>query len=115
MLLIVAGVVAWLFLLAHESRLVAQQESNRQTLKLLQEIEAHKETDRALQQAKELAERASAAKSRYMSGISHELRTPLQSIIGYAQLIQGRETLPQADREGLKIILARRAISGRSD
>jgi signal transduction histidine kinase/FixJ family two-component response regulator/purine-cytosine permease-like protein len=104
-LLIVAGVVAWLFLLAHESRVVAQQESNRQTLKLLQEIDAHEETDRELQRAKELAERASDAKSRYMSGISHELRTPLQSIIGYAQLIQGRAALERADSEGLKIIL----------
>lgn len=103
-LLIVAGVVTWLFLLAHESRVVAQQESNRQTLKLLQEIEAHEETDRELQAAKEVAERASEAKSRYMSGISHELRTPLQSIIGYAQLIQGRDSLERADSEGLKII-----------
>ncbi len=103
-LLIVSGVVAWLFLLAHESRVVAQQESNRQTHKLLQEIEAHKETDRELQDAKELAERASEAKSRYMSGISHELRTPLQSIIGYAQLIQGRSDLQRSDQEGLKII-----------
>ncbi|PSL16654.1 signal transduction histidine kinase [Marinobacterium halophilum] len=103
-LLIVSGVMAWLFLLAHESRVVAQQESNRQTRKLLQEIEAHKETDRALQAAKELAERASEAKSRYMSGISHELRTPLQSIIGYAQLMQGRDSLERSDHEGLKII-----------
>ncbi len=37
--------------------------------------------------AKELAERANQAKSRYLTGISHELRTPLQSISGYAQLL----------------------------
>jgi signal transduction histidine kinase/purine-cytosine permease-like protein len=103
-LLIVSGVVAWLFLLAQESRVVAQQESNRQTHKLLQEIEAHEQTDRELQAAKELAERASDAKSRYMTGISHELRTPLQSIIGYAQLLQGRSTVQKQDREGLRII-----------
>ncbi len=103
-LLIVSGVMAWLFLLAHESRVVAQQESNRQTHKLLQEIEAHEETDRELQAAKELAERASEAKSRYMTGISHELRTPLQSIIGYAQLMQNRDSLSRGDREGVKII-----------
>src|SRR5690606_32171551 len=30
-LLIVAGVIAWLFVLAHESRVVAQEESQRQT------------------------------------------------------------------------------------
>lgn len=103
-LLIASGVVSWLFLLAHESRVVAQKESNRQTQKLIHEIEAHKNTDRELQQAKELAERANAAKSRYLTGISHELRTPLQSILGYAQLLAEREDLPAQHRNGLQII-----------
>ena len=103
-LLIVSGVVSWLFILAHESRLVAQTESNRQTRKLVREIEAHKETDRALQQAKEFAERSNDAKSRYLSGISHELRTPLQSILGYAQLLANKLDTPPKHQEGLAII-----------
>ncbi|MAZ10144.1 MULTISPECIES: ATP-binding protein [unclassified Limnobacter] len=103
-LLIVSGVVSWLFILAHESRLVAQTESNRQTRKLVKEIEAHKETDRALQAAKELAERSNDAKSRYLSGISHELRTPLQSIMGYAQLLANKADTPPRHQEGLAII-----------
>jgi len=103
-LLIASGVLAWLFLLAHESRVVAQEESNRQTLKLTREIEAHQQTDRELQAAKELAERANAAKSRYLTGISHELRTPLQSILGYAQLLADKADTPLAHRNGLKII-----------
>ncbi|MBB1488980.1 ATP-binding protein [Oceanospirillum sediminis] len=103
-LLIASGVVSWLFLLAHESRVVAQKESNRQTRKLINEIEAHKETDLALQQAKELAERANAAKSRYLTGISHELRTPLQSILGYAQLLNDKPDTPQGHKNGLDII-----------
>jgi len=103
-LLIASGVLAWFFLLAHESRVVAQKESNRQTRKLLREIDAHDETDRALQQAKELAERANAAKSRYISGISHELRTPLQSILGYAQLLAERPDTPAPLQPGLNII-----------
>ena len=102
--LIVSGVVTWLFLLAHESRVVAQEESNRQTTKLTQEIEAHKQTDRELQQAKELAERSNEAKSRYLTGISHELRTPLQSILGYAQLLSEKEDTPDQHRNGLQII-----------
>lgn len=103
-LFIVAGVIAWLFLLAHESRVVAQRESNRQTQKLIQEIEAHHATDLALQRAKELAERANAAKSRYLTGLSHELRTPLQSILGYAQLLSERPDTPTKHRHGLSII-----------
>ncbi|MBM96511.1 MAG: hybrid sensor histidine kinase/response regulator [Oceanospirillaceae bacterium] len=103
-LMIASGVLSWLFLLAHESRLVAQKESNRQTRKLTEEIEAHKETDLALQQAKEQAESANAAKSRYLTGISHELRTPLQSVIGYAQLLANREDTPASHKNGLAII-----------
>ncbi|MEH6814667.1 MAG: ATP-binding protein, partial [Motiliproteus sp.] len=102
--LIVSGVLTWLFLLAHESRVVAQEESNRQTKKLTMEIEAHKKTDLELQQAKELAERSNDAKSRYLTGISHELRTPLQSILGYAQLLSEKPETPSQHRNGLEII-----------
>ena len=48
-LLIVAGIVAWFLVLAHESRHVAQEESARQTTLLLREIEAHRRTDAELQ------------------------------------------------------------------
>jgi len=103
-LLIVFGVLAWLFLLAHESRVVAQEETNRQTHRLLEEIDAHKETDRALQEAKELAEASNQAKSRYLTGISHELRTPLQSILGYAQLLSRDPSIPNERKEHISIM-----------
>jgi signal transduction histidine kinase len=87
-LLLIAGVVAWWFVLAHKSRQVAQEESNRQTLLLMREIESHKRTDEQLQQAKRAADAANQAKTRYITAISHELRTPLNSILGYAQLLE---------------------------
>ncbi|MFM9900438.1 MAG: ATP-binding protein [Polaromonas sp.] len=100
-LLVIAGLVAWWLVLAHKSRQVAQEESNRQThllneqtRALQREIDSHRITDDALQQARQVAEaarhaadQANQAKSRYISAISHELRTPLNSILGYAQLM----------------------------
>jgi signal transduction histidine kinase/CheY-like chemotaxis protein/purine-cytosine permease-like protein len=87
-LLFVSGVMAWLIVLAHESRRAAEAESARQTTMLMDEIDAHKRTDAALQKAKEVAEAANVAKTRYIAGISHEIRSPLNSIYGYAQLLE---------------------------
>ena len=93
-LLVLSGVGAWLTVLAHESRRTAEQESARQTAMLMEEIEAHKRTDAALQKAKEVAEAANVAKTRYVVGISHEIRTPLNSIFGYAQLLERGADIP---------------------
>ncbi|MEO8019209.1 MAG: ATP-binding protein [Pseudomonadota bacterium] len=87
-LLVVSGVMAWLIVLAHESRRAAEAESAHQTSMLMDEIDAHKRTDAALAKAKEVAESANVAKTRYIAGISHEIRTPLNSIYGYAQLLE---------------------------
>ena len=103
-LLIVAGVVAWFFVLAHESRRVAQEESARQTGLLLEEIAAHERTDAALQEAKEVAEAANRAKSRYLVGLSHELRTPLNAVLGYAQVLERDQGMPPTRANAVKVI-----------
>ena len=43
---------------------------------------------RHLSRARDAAERASEAKSRFLASVSHELRTPLNGILGYAELLQ---------------------------
>jgi signal transduction histidine kinase/CheY-like chemotaxis protein len=103
-LLLIAGTVAWWLVLAHKSREVAQEESNRQTHLLMQEIDSHRKTDEALQQARRVAEQANQAKSRYISTISHELRTPLNSILGYAQLLQEDADLPPHRAQAIRVI-----------
>ncbi len=103
-LVLIAAVAAWWVVLASESRKVAQEESNRQTNLLMREIEAHRRTDAKLQQAKEVAEAANLAKSRYVTGMSHELRTPLNSILGYAQILQKDATIPVNRRDAIDVI-----------
>jgi CheY-like chemotaxis protein len=52
------------------------------------EIAAHKQTYIALQKAKESAESANDAKTRYLVAVSHEIRSPLNAIYGYSQLLE---------------------------
>lgn len=110
-LAVIAGIVAWWLVLAHTSRRRAQEESNRQTHLLVQEIDSHRRTDQQLQQAKAEAERArhaaeqaNHAKTRYITAISHELRTPLNSILGYAQLLEEDASLPPQRQQAVKVI-----------
>jgi signal transduction histidine kinase/purine-cytosine permease-like protein len=101
---VIFGVVAWLFVLAQESRRVAQEETARQTALHRAEIAAHRITDAKLQKAKEAAEAANLAKSRYVVGISHELRTPLNAVLGYAQLLENDPAIPLPRQAGLRVI-----------
>jgi signal transduction histidine kinase/CheY-like chemotaxis protein/purine-cytosine permease-like protein len=91
---IFAGIAAWFIVLVQGSRRVAEEETHRQTELLMHEIEAHQRTDAKLQEAKEKAEAASKAKSRYVVGLSHELRTPLNAVVGYAQILERDKSIP---------------------
>lgn len=104
LLVFASGIVAWWLVLTAESRRVAQEESNRQTGLLLREIELHRQTDAELQSARQLADQANNAKSRYITGISHELRTPLNSILGYAQLLDSDNSIPQHRKQAIRVI-----------
>lgn len=104
LLMIVTGVLVWLYVLAENSRRKALQESQKQTELLIREAEAHEKTSSELQAAKEVAVAANQAKSRYLSGVSHELRTPLNTIYGYAQILESDSQLPKKNRESATAI-----------
>ncbi|MDY6812799.1 MAG: ATP-binding protein [Pseudomonadota bacterium] len=80
--------------LSNESRRAAQRESNQQTELLTREAAEHRLTDAKLQRAREAAEAANHAKSRFLGSMSHELRSPLNSLLGYAQLLERMPDLP---------------------
>jgi PAS domain S-box-containing protein len=68
--------------------------------------EALLESNVELERAKSAAEKASLAKSDFLSSMSHELRSPLNAILGFAQLMElSSPALPAAQQARVAQIL----------
>ncbi len=67
------------------------------------------QTAAELQRQKQEAERASQAKSEFLSRVSHELRTPLNAILGFAQLMALDRGQPLAGEQGRRLANVQRA------
>jgi len=88
------------------------ESANRKLARANQQLEEYSRTleDKVaertaqLQEAKEIADGANAAKSKFLSSMSHELRTPLNGIIGYAQIFQREEGLNKKQQDGVNVI-----------
>lgn len=84
------------------------------TLSLASAIFERYRTETQLHEAKLRVEKASNAKSKFLSRMSHELRTPLNSILGYAQILdiddnnhlnpQERECIEQITKGGWHLV-----------
>lgn len=99
LLLILHGVLIWLYVLANSSNKTSLTDAYKKAELLEDEIKARLRTEQKLQLEKERADNANQAKTRYLSGASHELRNPLNIIYGYAQLIQKDLQLPESTRK----------------
>ncbi len=101
---IIAAIFSMLFLLVSESRRRARDEFQKQNIILEHEIRERKQMAALLENAKQMADEANQAKTRYLSGISHELRTPLNTILGYSEILDKASDIPEKHRKALDIM-----------
>ena len=75
-----------------------------QMVSVARNIQARKEMEAALIEAREAAETAAAAKSDFLANMTHELRTPLNAIIGFAGVLSGSPRLEGEDARHARLI-----------
>lgn len=67
--------------------------SELEVVAVMRDVTDRKLSEQALDQARNEAEAADAAKTRFLATMSHELRTPLNAIIGFSEMIAQEQTL----------------------
>jgi cell cycle sensor histidine kinase DivJ len=73
---------------------LGSRESRFAVVAVIRDIGERKSYEQTLLAGREEADRANAAKSRFLATMSHELRTPLNAIIGFAEILASEGGVP---------------------
>jgi cell cycle sensor histidine kinase DivJ len=73
-------------------RPIASNEA-RHVVAVMRDISARKAHEAEIEAARAGAEKANAAKSRFLATMSHELRTPLNAVIGFSEMLVNEEAM----------------------
>jgi signal transduction histidine kinase len=113
---VLARVETHLSIQALQKQLLSEIKERKRAEKALQQLNAQLEQRVAertahlyaqtteLSKAKEAAEAANIAKSKFLSKMSHELCTPLNPIMGYAQMLKRQNNLTEIQKGQLQIV-----------
>ncbi|WP_379131156.1 ATP-binding protein [Paenibacillus sp. sgz500958] len=84
-----------------------RNDSVRRVCMVSRDITDRKQAEESMRSSKEIAEKASKAKTEFLSNMSHELRTPMNAILGFAQLLQydTSEPLSESQQENVQEII----------
>lgn len=98
-----AGAFSWFQAAARLEDTVRQRTEQFESLnaQLTRELESRREIELALKQAKQLADSASQAKTRFLAAASHDLRQPLNSALLFLESVDDAQ-LAAANRELLQ-------------